>query len=191
MSTVLVVEDEAELAETYACWLRDSYDVRIALSGSEALDELEANIDAVLLDRRMPEMTGDEVLDEIRSRGYDVRVAMLTALEPDYDIFEMGFDEYAVKPVLKDDIRQIVEALLRRSQYTDRLLDYFTLVSKRVALETHKPAAELERNDEYRRLETRETKLEREMESALAEFSSEDFEALFYDIGGERANSTS
>lgn len=58
---VLVVEDEPDLADLYAAWLGDEYRVRTAYGGQEALDELDEaddEVDAILLDRRMPGFPG-------------------------------------------------------------------------------------------------------------------------------------
>ena len=115
---VLVVEDEPDLADLYAAWLGDEYRVRTAYGGREALDELDEadEVDAILLDRRMPGLSGDEVLTAVRDRGIDCRVAMVTAVEPDFDILEMGFDDYLVKPVSKDDLLGVVETMRSRSE---------------------------------------------------------------------------
>ncbi len=80
---VLVVEDEPDLADLYATWLRGEYRVRVAYGGREALEKLDDEVEVVLLDRRMPDLSGDEALKEIRERGFDCRVAMVTAVEPD------------------------------------------------------------------------------------------------------------
>ncbi|TKX52052.1 response regulator, partial [Halorubrum sp. SS7] len=58
---VLVVEDEPDLADLYAAWLGDEYRVRTAYGGREALDQLDETddeVDAILLDRRMPGLSG-------------------------------------------------------------------------------------------------------------------------------------
>ena len=63
-TTVLVVEDDADLAALYAEWLADDYDVRVAHSGKEALSVLaDVDVDVALLDRRMGTISGDEVLE--------------------------------------------------------------------------------------------------------------------------------
>ena len=107
-ATVLAVDDEPDLAELYRVYLDPAYDVRIATGGEEALDAMDETVDVVLLDRRMPDMSGHEVLDAIRGEGYDARVAMLTAVEPDVDIVEMPFDDYKTKPVTKEDLLTLV-----------------------------------------------------------------------------------
>ena len=58
---VLVVEDETHLAELYSEYLDDNYDVRTAYGGVEAIEMLASDLDIVLLDRRMPIVSGNEV----------------------------------------------------------------------------------------------------------------------------------
>jgi CheY-like chemotaxis protein len=65
-ATVLVVDDEQRAADTYANVLASEYDTRTAYGGEEALELVEtADFDVVLLDRRMPELTGDDILAAI------------------------------------------------------------------------------------------------------------------------------
>lgn len=68
---VLIVDDDQDLADTYAVWLSDHCDVETAHSGVQARKMLDSDYDVVLLDRRMPGVPGDEVLEDIRQRGLD------------------------------------------------------------------------------------------------------------------------
>ncbi len=69
---VLVVEDEKLVAEMYHEWLSNAgHSVRVARSGRDALDEVDGDVDVVLLDRRMPYVTGDEALSVLRSDDID------------------------------------------------------------------------------------------------------------------------
>jgi len=60
---VLIVDDEPDLADLYASWLPEQYAVVTAYDGRGALDALDGSVNVVLLDRRMPGMSGDEVVD--------------------------------------------------------------------------------------------------------------------------------
>jgi DNA-binding response OmpR family regulator len=167
---VLVVDDDEGVVWTYQQYLDADYVVHTASGGEEALATLESeNVDVVLLDRMMPGMSGREVLEEIRDREYDCRVAMVTAVDPDFDIVEMGFDDYVTKPSSKSELCETVADLLSLSDYTDQMLEYHSLVSKRVALEERKSESELEASDEYARLEE-------EIESVRSELSGFDVE---------------
>ncbi|MFC7096284.1 HalX domain-containing protein [Halobaculum marinum] len=182
---VLVVEDEPDLADLYAAWLGADYDVRTAYGGHEALDELDGAVDVILLDRRMPGLSGDEVLDEVRERGVDARVAMVTAVEPDFDIVAMGFDDYLVKPVTRESLLETVEGLYDRSKYDTRMQEFFAVSSKMGVLESEKGRAALEDSDEYRELEQRAAKLREELDESVAGFGDEDFEGAFRDLDGD------
>ncbi len=184
---VLVVEDEPDLADLYAAWLGDEYRVRTAYGGREALDHLDEvgdEVDAVLLDRRMPGLSGDDVLDAVRNREISCRVAMVTAVEPDFDILEMGFDDYLVKPVTSETLLETVAGLLRRSEYDTEVQELFSLTSKKAMLEDEKSTSQLANNDEYQRLTERIDELrERADESRdAAAADGDDYETLFEEL---------
>jgi len=175
--TVLVIDDEPDLADLYAAWLTDEYEVRTAYGGDEALDGMDEDVDVALIDRLMPDLSGDEVLDRVREAGYNCRVAMVTAVEPDFDIIEMGFDDYLVKPVRRDELQEAVEGLLSRSAYDAQMREYYALVSKRAALESQKSERELTENPAYSELVGEIDRLREELDQTVAEFTAEDFEA--------------
>lgn len=151
---VLIVEDEADLADLYATWLADDHEVRTAYSGEEALELMDDAVDVVLLDRRLPGLSGDEVLEHIRSEGYECSVAMVSAVEPDFDIVAMGFDDYLVKPVGKTELCDLVDALLGLVASPETVRDYLSLVAKRDLLESEMDPVALAGNDQYEALTT-------------------------------------
>jgi two-component system response regulator AdeR len=178
--TVLVVDDEVGITDLYAEWLSEDYEVRTAYNGQEALDQLGDGIGVVLLDRRMPDMSGDEVLAEIRDQGIDARVAMVTAVDPDFDILDMGFDTYVVKPTTEEELRETVETLLERAEYDERLQEYFSLSARRAALDANKGQAELESSEEYADLQNRLAELQASMDDTFEELDDEGFRAAFH-----------
>lgn len=121
--TVLLADDEPALADGHAAQLPDEYDVRTAYDGEGALEAIDEDVDVAVLDRRMPKLTGDDVLDHVRDKEYDCRIVMLTGVEPSEDIVEMGFDEYLIKPVGGDELRETVARLLDRSPPENDVLD--------------------------------------------------------------------
>lgn len=179
---VLIVDDEEALADLYATWLQQEYDVRTAYSGADALQMMSDDISAVLLDRHMPSVSGDEVLDEIRSRGFDCRVTIVTAVDPDFDIVDMGFDTYVVKPSSRREINRVVDRLLALDSYDETLQRYFSLASKLAALEAEKKEAELERNDDYQALLAELDSCRADAAEVVNEFEEMDFRTLFHDF---------
>lgn len=178
--SILVVEDEPDLADLYAEWLRDEYDIETANGGTEALETIDEDTDIVLLDRRMPDLSGDEVLDAIRERGIDCRVAMVTAVEPDFDIVAMGFDDYLVKPVSRDALIETVENLALRSDYDEGMQELFSLASKKALLESEKGASALEEHEEYQQLTDRIAELRGELHETLEALQKRDEHMTLY-----------
>lgn len=146
---VLLVEDERGLADLFTKWLEFDYIVHTAYDGKSAVERIGPHLDVILLDRRMPGVTGDEVLTEIRESGLDCPVAMVTAVEPDFNIVEMGFDDYIKKPINEFELKSLVEKLLELETFDDAVQQFYQLASKKAALEASKSPAELECSDEY------------------------------------------
>lgn len=180
--TVLVVEDERHLADLFAGWLEEHYPVRTAYDGEEAIDAIDDSVDVVLLDRRMPGLSGDEVLQAVVERGVDCKVAMVTAVEPDFDILEMGFDDYVLKPVSYQELVDTVERLVTRRTYDEQLDEYARLLSKRVALETEKSRHQLEVSAEFAELESRIDHLGANVDQMVQGFDDDDVVAVMRDL---------
>lgn len=174
--TVLVIDDEPDLADLYAAWLSGEYDVRTAYGGEAGLEQADDAVDVALIDRRMPDLSGDEVLDRFREAGYDFRVAMVTAVEPDFDIIDMGFDDYLVKPVRREELQDAVGSLLTRTDYDDQLREYFSLVSKRSALEAQKSDLERADSERYAELTADIDRARAELDETVTGLDADDFE---------------
>ena len=181
-ATVLIVDDEKPITDAYARWLDDDYEVRTAYSGSEALEKLDDAVDVVLLDRRMPDLSGEDVLSQIHEQGLTCRVALVSAVEPDFDILELGFDAYLEKP-LSDaaELLETVETLLRRSTYDSQMQRFLSLANKKAALETKKSPEELEANDEYEALRDELADLRTQLSDTATGLNDDDLRAEFYD----------
>jgi len=166
--TVLVVEDETSLRRAYVRVLSRDYTVESVGTGEAALEALSPAIDIILLDRRLPDVPGDEVVQSLQRANYDCYVAMVTAVDPDFDIIDMGIDDYLVKPLTTDEIRGAVEQLEALAAYDEA---YRELSQKRVTrsvLRQERSNAELQDSERFQRLETEIEELEAALE-AMAE----------------------
>jgi DNA-binding response OmpR family regulator len=185
-ATVLVVDDEQDIADLYSTWLAEEYTVRTAYGPEEALEKADEALDVIFLDRQMPAMTGDEVLDRVRERDLSCRVVMVTAVDPDFDIVDMPFDDYLTKPVMLDELQDAVERMLTREDYDETVQDFFALSSKKATLEAQKDPVELRDNEEYEQLDEQLEQKREEADDTVAELGdSEDFEALFQEFPGD------
>ena len=118
---VLVVEDDAEMAETVAAGLRHArMAVDVALDGPGGLERALVNgYDVIVLDRDLPGLNGDEVCAKLVATGCRSRVLMLTAAAGTEDLVEglgLGADDYLAKPFDFPVLVARISALFRRAQ---------------------------------------------------------------------------
>lgn len=120
---ILVVEDEAEIAALVAYQLtREGYRVETVANGAAALDALRREMpDLLVLDRMLPEVSGDEVLNTVRTdpATLTLPVLVLTAKREQQDRIaglELGADDYLTKPFSPRELVLRVDAILRRAQ---------------------------------------------------------------------------
>ena len=139
---ILIVEDEADLSAIISYNLeRDGYSVRAALTGKSALEELAADPlpDLVLLDLMLPDMSGTEICRILREdpRTKNLPVIMVTARDEEVDRvvgFELGADDYVVKPFSVRELMLRVRAVLRRSAVSEPVADE-TLIFGRLTVD--------------------------------------------------------
>lgn len=124
MSRILIVEDEAHLADGLRFNLEaEGHTVDIDGDGQAALDRLLANraaYDAVVLDVMLPGCNGFDVVKQLRAAGHFVPVLMLTARSRPADVlqgFAAGADDYLPKPFELQILLARLRGLLRRLQW--------------------------------------------------------------------------
>ena len=168
--TILVVEDEALLAEFYSGIFEDDFEVRVATDGSAALDALGPSVDIVLLDRNLPEVAGAQILETIRDQLQHCYVAFLTGQELTLGDADLDFDAYLLKPVDPQELRSVVDELLERDRYSQDVRKLFATDAKLKSLEAAIDEETLESSDVYTDLLSRRHSLERELWTALEEY---------------------
>jgi DNA-binding response OmpR family regulator len=172
-STILVVDDEPSVRESFTLYLEPlGYRIRTAANVEDAYGQLDDSIDIALLDRRMPDGSGDAVLEEIRGRNLNCRVALVTAVDPDFDIVELDCDDYLVKPVGREDLVETIERLSMLDQHDEKQRQLSNLRVKRNVLELEKHPDALEDSEEFQRLEREIGNLETELEDLETEFET-------------------
>ncbi len=118
-SRILVVEDEAKIAEIVRAYLeKDGFKVSVAENGEKALSILKQGFDLIILDLMLPDIEGGEICRTIRADS-DLPIIMLTAKSEEEDRIRglgIGADDYVVKPFSPRELVARVKALLRRTR---------------------------------------------------------------------------
>ncbi len=138
---ILVVDDESSIRENLERLLRSSgYEPVGAADGQEALDRAsEREFELVLLDIKMPVLSGIDVLRRLRSDRPDACVIMATAVpdvEKAVETMKLGAYDYILKPFNMDDVLLRVERALERSRLMQREREYQRLLEREVKEKT-------------------------------------------------------
>lgn len=128
--TVLTVDDDPGVIDVIREYLHGVATVRTAGSGEAALAQVDTKVDVVLLDRGLPDMHGDDVLDELRRRHVDCGVVMLTDDKPDIDIATLHYNDYLVKPIDQGALRRTIDRVDALSDRAIQVQEYFALADK-------------------------------------------------------------
>ncbi len=120
MVRILVVEDDKALnASVVSALIRGGYEAKACFNGAEALRALdEENFDLIISDIMMPELDGFALAEKVRSRDKKIPLLFMTALDGKQHIergFNLGIDDYVVKPFDTEILMLRVAALLRRA----------------------------------------------------------------------------
>ncbi len=113
MDRILVVDDEESVRYSFRRAFGIDYDIATAVTGEEALSEIERNSPALIfLDVRMPGMSGLETLGKIRERYPHLPVILMTAYDnadTAIEAMKRGAFDYIPKPFENREIKEIIE----------------------------------------------------------------------------------
>src|ERR1700683_1247877 len=145
MARILVIEDEKDIQDVLAYNLAQAgHKVQIASRGEEGLRlARERKPDVILLDLMLPDVPGTEVCKQLRSQASmkDVKIMMLTAKGEEIDRvvgFELGADDYVVKPFSVRELVLRIQAILRRTSGDLEPQPIIEFVALKVDREAHR-----------------------------------------------------
>ncbi len=157
---LLLAEDEKELANALSVILQhNQYSVDVVHNGKDALDYLDTDLyDAAILDIMMPIVDGLTVVKELRKRGSNLPVLLLTAKSEIDDRvagLDAGADDYLTKPFATKELLARIRAITRRGQdTTDSTLTFQNITLNRSTYTLSSPTGEFRLgNKEYQMLE--------------------------------------
>lgn len=118
MSRILIVDDEVNIRDLIKKYAKfENYEVDEATNGMEAIEKVENNqYDIIIMDVMMPELDGFSAIKEIRKK-HDIPTIVLSARGEEYDRlhgFDLGIDDYVVKPFSPKELLMRVSAILSR-----------------------------------------------------------------------------
>jgi len=146
----LLVEDEEKVAHFISKGLEEEgYTIDVAYDGRRGLELLkEFTYDLLLLDLMIPEISGLDLLETIRSWGNKTPVLIITAKSSKEDVvkgLDTGSDDYLTKPFSFDELLARIRALLRRSKMADsHVIDYKGIVLNPYSRKLHIGTKEVE-----------------------------------------------
>ena len=120
MQTILVIDDDAELQDTIAVMLeQEGYKVFQTLDGRSGYEKaLVLKPDLMLVDLRLPGMSGMEICKQLRSSQIQTPIIVLSAVGEEVDkvlLLEIGADDYVTKPFGRRELLARIRAVLRRA----------------------------------------------------------------------------
>jgi len=118
---ILVIDDDKSVLRTFTLILKkDGYDVDIAETGKEALEKVEAGkYNAALIDVRLPDMEGTDLLPKIQSvlpEAVKIIITGFPSLETGIKSLDVGADAYLVKPVKPEDLLVLIRERIRNKK---------------------------------------------------------------------------
>ena len=135
MKKILIVDDELSIRRSLYNTFKKHYQIETASNGSEAVNKIEGDdFDLVLLDQKMPEIDGLEVLREIKRINDQIIIIMMTAygsIESSVEAMKLGAYDYILKPYELDEMKMIVEKALHYQDLSQEVISLKAALSER------------------------------------------------------------
>jgi len=161
--TVLLVDDDVRLVEMHASWLEE-FRVRTATDGTNALEELDDDVDILVTDRRMPERSGEDLARYVKTRDIDCGVVFLSSVDVNEPLLEVPFDAYVQKPTMPDQLCAVVDDVLAAGELDGRRRELESIRSRLTLFEADLPEETRRTSDHYQALLARAFELEETLE---------------------------
>jgi DNA-binding response OmpR family regulator len=150
-TSVAVIDDDEDYRQLYKLWLPAEYEVIEASDGRTGLQRIDGSVDAVLLDRQMPELSGEAVASKLRQRSVTPAVVMISGVRPDVDILDIPVDSYLRKPTDRDTLLSVLSTAQARCEYGTERRELLGLADRRATVAEAVRATALAESGAYQR----------------------------------------
>jgi DNA-binding HxlR family transcriptional regulator len=113
---VLIVDDDPRQVELLSSWLSAEYDVVTATDGNAAREALDESIDVAILDRHLPDTTGEKIVENARQAGISPPTGFLSSADVSVSATELPADLLLSKPTTRDRVLEAVNTLYRMNE---------------------------------------------------------------------------
>ena len=113
---VLIVDDDPRQVELLSSWLSAEYDVVTATDGKAAREALDETIDVAILDRHLPDTTGENIIENARQAGISPPTGFLSSADVSVSATELPADLLLSKPATRDRVLEAVNTLYRMNE---------------------------------------------------------------------------
>lgn len=118
---ILAVDDEKSTIKLYTSLLKEEgYSIVTAITGKEALAKIESEeFDLVLLDLKLPDMDGTDIMERIKQKNLDLSVIIVTAnpsMESSIQAVKAGVYDYIVKPFASEDLKLVIRRAVEKAR---------------------------------------------------------------------------
>ena len=141
---ILIVEDDKHISKLVKYNLEKAgYHCVVTITGEDALNHLDSNpVDVIIMDIMLPKMDGFELCKQVRQDKNSIHtpIIMLTARGEEVDRvvgFELGADDYIVKPFSPRELALRVKALLKRGKVEDTVKDILSVANIKIDIPRH------------------------------------------------------
>lgn len=114
--TILIAEDNDDLAALYQRYLIDMYRIRSAQTGREAIRNATPAVDLIILDYKLPDMLGTEVRDQLRANGSTTPVVLMSGTDPELIPDRDDPAGWLTKPFYKETLQRTVQEVLSTAE---------------------------------------------------------------------------
>lgn len=174
-TTIVLADDDDRLVEMHTNWLSE-FEIKTATDGKTARDALDETVDVLITDRRMPELSGEELAQYVATSGYDCRTVFVSSVGPDQSLCSVPFDGYVQKPAAPEKLQTVIDDVVARKSQPPKVREFESLQARIELFESQLPKERRKETEAYRNLCDRLLTLDRELDQSMTDSAAGEVE---------------